>query len=59
MDYVGGYTLVLDMTDMDLIYEKVRQVTRLHHYTFLAQRRWILREGPWAASENQICHLKL
>lgn len=50
MDYVGGYTLVLDMTDMDLIYEKVRQVTRLHHYTFLAQRRWILREGPWAAS---------
>lgn len=26
MEYVGGYTLVLDMTDMDLIYEKVREV---------------------------------
>ncbi len=23
MDYVGGYTLALDMTDLDLILEKV------------------------------------
>ena len=26
MDYVGGYALALDMTDLDLIFKKVREL---------------------------------
>ena len=38
MDHVGGYTLALDMTDLDLILEKVSKQSRDDTYVMLCDR---------------------
>ena len=38
MDYVGGYTLALDMTDLDLILEKVSKQSGDDTYVILCDR---------------------